>query len=278
MNNKKSSTFVAFGRLLAVYFGRLLTLAAVLGSTGYAVYYAQTSDYGTEHFPVAHIEFTGVNHLNQPALTSLLRHSLPGNLLQVDLAAVRRTVESEPWVKSAQVRRVIPDRLVIQVTEREPAAVAMMDGALYIVDERGVVLDRYGASYESLERPIVKGLARGAREQNTSRMQTYLEVITELGQSPKGHLAFISEVDVADPQRVALIPTDEPVPVLVGDRSFLRRYETFVSCLEMYRQLKERYGSIDYVDVTIDDRIVFHRAGEEEQAGIPPAEELPPAG
>ena len=278
MNNKKSSTFVAFCRLLAIYLGRLLTIAAVLGSIGYTLYYAQTSSYGSDLFPVAHIEFTGVNHLDQQALTSLLRNSLPGNLLQVDLAAVRHTVQNEPWVKSAKIRRVIPDRLVIQVTEREPAAIAMMDGTLSIVDERGMVLDRYGASYESLERPIVKGLERGAPEQNASRMQVYLKVITELAESPKGHLAFISEVDVADPQRVALIPTEEPVPVLVGDRSFLRRYETFVSCLEMYRQLKERYGAIDYVDVTIDDRVVFHRAGEEEQAEMLPPDETAPAG
>ena len=124
----------------------------------------------------------------------------------------------------------------------------------------------------------MKGLVRGAREQNASRMQVYMQVINELGESSKGHLAFISEVDVADPQRVALIPTEEPVPVLVGDRSFLQRYETFVSCLEMYRQLKERYGAIDYVDVTIDDRVVFHRAGEEEQAEMLPADETAPAG
>jgi cell division protein FtsQ len=277
LNNKKSSTFVAFCRLLAVYLGRLLTLAAVLGSTGYALYYAHTSAYGTQRFPVARIEFTGVKHLDQQALTALLRHSLPGNLLQVDLAAVRRTVESESWIQSASVRRVIPDRLVIQVIEREPAAVAIVEGALYVVDERGTVLDRYGAAYDTLERPIVKGLARDAREENANRMQTYLQVIAELEESPKGHLAFISEVDVADPQRVALIPTEEPVPVLVGDKLFLQRYETFVSCLEMYRQLKERYGAIDYVDMTLDDRVVFHRAGEE-QAEMFPAEEAPPAG
>ena len=41
----------------------------------------------------------------------------------VDLARVRRAVESLPWVESAQVRKRWPDRLELRVVEREAAAV-----------------------------------------------------------------------------------------------------------------------------------------------------------
>jgi cell division septal protein FtsQ len=271
---------MAFLRVLCVHLGRLVTVVAILGSLGYALYYAQASPDGARLFPIARIEFTGTAQMDQEALTALLRRSLPPNLLQVDLPAVRRTVESEPWVQSARVRRVLPDRLVIDVVERQPAAVATIDSELYVVDQDGTILDRYSASYDGLERPIVKGLVNLARENardgNAARMRAYLRVVSALEKSPKGYLAYISEIDVENPQRVALIPNDAPVPVFVGDTAFLERYETFLSSLGMYRQLTEKYGPIEYVDVTFGDRIIFHTAGAEQAEMIPA--EVGPAG
>jgi hypothetical protein len=141
-------------------------------------------------------------------------------------------------------------------------AVATMDGEFYVVDADGSVLDRYGARHKSLDGPIVKGLINvareNAREDNQERMSAYLAVIADFKTAPEDLLTHISEIDVGNPRKVALIPTDEPVPIFVGNQAFLRRYQTFLENRETYDELKRQYGTIEYVDVTFEDKIIFH--------------------
>jgi cell division septal protein FtsQ len=270
LNNKKSRTFLALFRIAILYFGRVLAVSLVFGSVAYGLYYAQHSAYARQRFPVARIDYHGIEHVNQLALDAVVRRTLPDNLLQVDLGHVREIVESEPWVESARVKRVLPDRLEISLDEREPVAVATMDNELYVVDRNGSVLDRYGSRYGSLDGPIVKGLVNLARENsrqdNQRRMKAYLQVIAEFRSSGKDRLGTLSEINVEDPRRVALIPADDPIPVFVGDAAYLKRYETFLSCSEFYQQLKQQYGVIEYVDVTFEDKIIFHTPDQRQRA------------
>jgi hypothetical protein len=85
-------------------------------------------------------------------------------------------------------------------------------------------------------------------------MQVYLRVVDELD----SHNPSISEVDVETPEQVAVIPMDDPIPIHLGDEDFLRRYETFMSQKDLYDRLKEEYGTIESVDVTYDNKIIFH--------------------
>ncbi len=160
------------------------------------------------------------------------------------------------------VRRRLPDQLFVFVTERQPAAVATIDGQLQVVDASGVVLAPYGEAFQALDRPIVKGLKNVALEnalhENSVRMATYLRILADMDAAGSGYTESISEIDVSDPERVAVVPTEEPVPVFLGDQDFARRYEVFLTRLDLYRELKARHGVIDSVDVTYDDKIIIH--------------------
>ena len=45
------------------------------------------------------------------------------SMLLVDLDEVKARLELLPWVEEASVGRVLPDRLVVDIKEREPAAI-----------------------------------------------------------------------------------------------------------------------------------------------------------
>lgn len=245
-----------------LYLGRVLTVALIAFSIVYGLQYAQNSSYGKARFAIRHLEITGIQNADKSALEALVRRGLPASLLQVNPAQIRSLVEAEPWIQSAVVRRVFPDHLLVAVQERQAAAIATIDGEFYVVDADGLVLDRYGARHKSIDGPIVKGLINvareNAREENQTRMRAYLAVVTDFKTAPEDLLGYISEIDVENPRKVALIPTDEPIPVFVGDRSFLHRYQVFQGGRGLYEELKQQYGSIEYVDVTFDDKIIFH--------------------
>jgi cell division septal protein FtsQ len=65
------------------------------------------------------------------------------NLLALDLLSLRRSIEELPAVRSASVRRVLPDGIVVSVEARQPAAGIAGEQATYIVDREAVVLDTY---------------------------------------------------------------------------------------------------------------------------------------
>lgn len=54
---------------------------------------------------------------------------LAGNFFSTDLHADKRAFESVPWVRQAVVRRVWPNRLVVELEEHRPAAVWGSDAA-----------------------------------------------------------------------------------------------------------------------------------------------------
>ncbi|MDX5360639.1 MAG: FtsQ-type POTRA domain-containing protein [Alphaproteobacteria bacterium] len=58
----------------------------------------------------------------------------------VDVAAVRNRVEQISWVESASVRLVLPDTLLIDLTERTPYAIWQVDRDFHVIDREGVRL------------------------------------------------------------------------------------------------------------------------------------------
>ncbi|MCX8145962.1 MAG: cell division protein FtsQ/DivIB [Azovibrio sp.] len=55
-------------------------------------------------------------------LEEVLQGRVRGNFLSLSLDGVRDALESLPWVRKAQVRRVWPNRLVVRLEEHQPAA------------------------------------------------------------------------------------------------------------------------------------------------------------
>ena len=241
---------------------RILILAMILFLSGYSVYYAQSSSY----FELSAIQYEGLVQVDREALDSMIRKVVPRNILLVDLDRLRALVESESWVKSAQIRRQLPDQLFIYVTERQGTALAAIDGELYLVDSEGIILDRFRPSYPSIDTPIIRGLKNVAREnaqhENSVRMAFYLRVLKQLRAPQKDYSKSVSEIDVENLERAAVIPADEPIPVYLGKEKFLERYQMFLAKKALYRQLKEQYGRIESVDVSYDNKIIFHTPRE----------------
>ena len=73
--------------------------------------------------PLESIQVTGpFVRVSEQALKTAIAPHLPRAFLTVDLSAIRRAARAIPWVDDVSVRRVWPDRLDIEVHEREAVA------------------------------------------------------------------------------------------------------------------------------------------------------------
>jgi cell division protein FtsQ len=77
------------------------------------------------------------------ALRALAVPRLAGNFFSTDLAQARAAFEAVPWVRRVVVRRVWPDRLVVQIEEHEAAA--LWSGG----EREGVLVNRQGEVFNA---------------------------------------------------------------------------------------------------------------------------------
>lgn len=86
------------------------------------------------------IEIEGRVHVAQAELRAAIGPLDGRPLAGIDLAALRLRIEALPQVAHAEVHRLLPDRLLIRIAEREPFALWQRDRRLALVDREGVVL------------------------------------------------------------------------------------------------------------------------------------------
>ena len=83
----------------------------------------------------------------------------------IDLDAVRRRVEAVGWVKGARVVRLLPNTLIVHVTEHDRLAVWQAGGRNMVIDSHGVVIAGADAGrYPDLPLVVGKGAEQAASE------------------------------------------------------------------------------------------------------------------
>jgi cell division septal protein FtsQ len=181
------------------------------------------------------------------------------NIVLVDLAAWRRRMLTSPWVRDATLRRSLPSTIEVVVTEREPMAVGRVSGELYLIDDRGMVIDKYGPLYAELDLPIVDGLAAqspGGAMLDEARADLAARFLGSV-RADANVATELSQIDVHDLRNVKVMLNNDPAIVHVGDDRFLARLRTY---LQLAGRLREQVPEIDYVDLRFDDRLYVRPA------------------
>jgi cell division protein FtsQ len=191
------------------------------------------------------------------------------NIVSTDLDAWRARLVTSPWVRDATFRRSLPSTVEVMVAEREPIGIGRVKGQLFLVDERGAMIDAYGPQYADLDLPIIDGLSTVAGEADGDRGELAARVIQALRAKPNVGRR-LSQVDVTDQHNAAVILNGDPAVIYVGDDRFLPRIESY---LDLAAALRARVSDIDYVDLRFDDRIYVRptakaaKAAAAEQSG-----------
>ncbi len=244
----KRGPWRGFGRR-ALKYGLLSLVAA------YAAYYGGSLVADAHVLQIDHIVVRGNKQLSSGEVLAVLAGLRGENIMWPNLDDWRRRVLSSPWVHDAVLRRSLPSTVEVLVTEREPIAIGRINEALYLVDDRGVVIDRYGPQHADFDLPIVDGLGAGLGGDGTITDRSRAELAARLIESLRGEpdiAGRLSQVDVNDLDNATVLLTGDPAVIYVGRDHFLRRLRSY---LQLAAALRERVPEIDYVDLRFDDRI-----------------------
>ncbi|GAA0438155.1 MULTISPECIES: cell division protein FtsQ/DivIB [Sphingomonas] len=154
--------------ITALVGGAAIAAAGWLGVFG-LVGTAMAEGIGSLGFRVAQIEVTGLKRMDANSVYAVALDQRSRAMPLVDLNGTRDRLLEYGWIADARVSRRLPDTLVIDVVERDPAAVWQNNGQLMLIDHKGVLLDEVPA--HAIPRlPLVIGEGANAQEPAYQRL------------------------------------------------------------------------------------------------------------
>jgi cell division septal protein FtsQ len=220
-----------------------------------------------EIFHIDQINVRGNHWLSKGELLAML-HDLRGrSVLAVDLNDWRRALLNSPWVADASLHRTLPSTIDVVILERAPLGIGRINKSLYLVDDRGDVIDDYGPSYAELDLPIIDGLSTsvtppGEQGANVYRAQLARRLLDALR---AGNMAGqISQIDVSDSRNAVVLLDGDPTLIRLGSERFVERLRSYH---ELGPALRERVPAIDYVDLRFDERVYVRPARQGQASG-----------
>jgi len=207
------------------------------------------------------IELNGNRIVSREAVLQQFVHDRNRSVLRVPLDARRSQLEQIPWVESASVQRILPNRLRIELTERTPVAFARNGNELALIDAHGVILDRPRG--EDLHFPIVTGVSEDLpRDQREKRMQTYEEFMKDVELVRGGSSDRVSEIDLSNPKDLRVVMTGlasandaQAVTIHFGSSEFTGKYKMLV---DNFSQWQANAGRVQSIDLQYSRQVVVN--------------------
>ena len=238
----------------------VLVYGLLAAGLGYGVHRTSLMAARAHVLVVDRILVRGNERLSRGEVLAILNGLRGESLVWTDLDTWRRRLMASPWVRDAALRRSLPSTVDVIVLERRPIGIGRIQDEMYVVDERGVIVDQYGPPYADLDLPIIDGLSAapgpGGTMTDEARADLAARVIAAVKGKPK-IASRLSQVDVSDLHNAAVILSGDPAVIHLGDDQFLARLQSY---LDLAPTLHERVADIDYVDLRFDDRIYVRPA------------------
>ena len=232
--------------------GRAAVLVALLLYVGYR---AVRDVLNAEALTITRITVSGNSRLSRGEVVALLDGIRGTNMLTVDIESWRQKLLSSPWVADAAIRRVLPGTVNVVISERQPMGIGRVNDDLYLIDDRGGIIDQYGPNYAEFDLPVIDGLAAVPGDNgpliDEARAALAARVLTALQARP-ALAKRVSEIDVSDVRDAVLILKGDTALVRVGSEQFAERLQSY---LDLAPALRERVAAIDYVDLRFDERV-----------------------
>ncbi len=201
-------------------------------------------------FALDQITVEGLDRVEAGWVESALAPWHGSNLVSLDLVMVQGRLAGHRWIRSADVRKLLPDTLAVRVIEHRPQAVLRIEDAAFFLDQQGEVITELGGESEA-GLLVVRERATGRPGAIAVRRRA-LELAGKLAAEPALAGLSVREIgSLGGGFRVELVGLGFSLYVLP---------ETALENVRMLDlllpQLRERLGSIAAVDLRYSRRIV----------------------
>jgi len=202
------------------------------------------------------IEVTGMENVTKAQIMEVMGADIGRNIFFVPLSQQKAQLEQIPWVESASVMRFVPNRLKVEIHERTPVAFARVGPRIFLIDAGGTLMELPPKHKYSF--PVILGMNPSEPlSTRLPRMRAYNQLVQELDSAGAHYSQDLSEVDLSDLDNIKVRVNDPAGDVLVelGSSDYLRRYKTYVSHVQEWRQ---QFQKLESVNLRYDNQVIVN--------------------
>jgi len=202
------------------------------------------------------IDVAGMRNVTKAQIMEVMGADIGRNIFFIPLAQQKTQLEQIPWVESASVMRFVPNRLKVEIHERTPVAFARVGPRISLIDAGGTLMELPQKHKYSF--PVILGMNPGEPlSTRAPRMKAYNELVQELDSGGARYSQDLSEVDLSDLDNLKVRVNDPAGDVLVelGSSDYLKRYKTYVSHVQEWRQ---QFQKLESVNLRYDNQVIVN--------------------
>ena len=220
------------------------------------------------YFAVREVVVRHVGRLGDDAVRALADVPVGMNVWDVDAEGTETRLLTNGWIRSAHVRRELPDRVVIHVRENRPVAIlAVADEApgLYYLAVTGRIFAPVGSD-DTRDLPFVTGLGRadlaGTDAFGPRAVRRALALLRHADRVP--HLGAVSELHVDREDGLTLLASRPALPIDIGWGDYDVKLARLAEVLPYWAGREHEVRSVSCV---FEDEVIVRTRAQASQAG-----------
>jgi cell division protein FtsQ len=237
---------------------RVLTTLLVLAALPLVVPRVLQTVQDHPYFAIREIVIHHHGRLPEAELRTALGIHAGDGIWHLDTAAAEARLRARFWVRSARVRRELPDRVVVRVREYRPAAIlaiADLRPGLYYVAANGRIFAPVGDT-DGRDLPYITGLAKadldgraGFGPKAVHRALGLLRMVAR----DAGEVGAVSEVHADPEQGLTLLPVRPAIPIVLGWGGLARKLDRLGRVLPLWAG---RAAEVREMSCIFDDQVI----------------------
>lgn len=203
------------------------------------------------------IQITENKHVSRSQILQVMGGDIGRNVYFVPLDDRRKALEQIPWVQSASVMRLLPNRLRVDIQERTPIAFVQFGQRVELIDAEGMVMDIPVGTRANWAFPVIVGLRDSdPLSTRTARMKIYQKLMSDLDSTGEKNSLDLNTVDLSDPENVivTVVVEERNIQVQLGDSDFLDRFNLFKTHVKEWQQ---QHANLQSVDLRYEHQVIL---------------------
>ncbi len=192
-------------------------MALTVGTLAWGVHrYART----TPRFGIVHLEVEGTKRLSREDVLLAAGVKKGKNLFSLDIPAAEKALVASPWISSARITRRLPSTVRLQVVERDPRAILVLQGKSFLVSSDGVPFKELGQG-DPYDFPLITGISTTEltrdRRAELERLSRTLALLAKYDELSLARSHPVQEVHLADTGAASLVVGDSGTTLHLGE-------------------------------------------------------------
>ena len=198
----------------------------------------------------------GNDYLSEDEIFSKSQIKLGENIFKLDLKKSIYSLEQEPQIKEVEIKRVLPNKIIISLKERKAVAIVRIGEEYFSSTKEGIVLFKIDRSEEGFILPLVLGL-------EIDKIK-----IGEIIDKPEFRVALesINSVEVILPKKFCQVQILSPDDFMICNKDDtlkvrVNRPEVIINKENLLREALEKIERekllAEYIDIRFKDSLVI---------------------